>query len=315
MRHFGRVLAFGGVVAVVLALAGPSEVVAQKKKNIPVADNGYGATDADYKAIQNRKELTGTIVASSGTVVTLRSDNPHMEPNPKYRPPKQGAANYNNLANQLFRTSNDLMVQQQRLSTTTNPKTYQQALQKYNQDLMRYQQQSAQYYNQMMAQYYKATANMPPGSNPNDPNYSGPPTADTATPNDPFIVVHAYKEYDLETTEKIVVRKMFLPFEYDDEGKPKTYTEKEKKDLRGDDKTKPGYQSKMEEIAKGMEARLHLIPPPPKKKDADKEKDKDAKADDEPVARPTIRMVVLTKDAPPEAKSPGDAPKKKKAAN
>jgi len=47
MRHFGRVLAFGGVLAVVLAFAGPSEVVAQKKKNIPAADNGYGATDAE----------------------------------------------------------------------------------------------------------------------------------------------------------------------------------------------------------------------------------------------------------------------------
>jgi hypothetical protein len=178
--------------------------------------------------------------------------------------------------------------------------------------MARYQQQSAQLYNQMMAQYAKAAATT--GGNPNDPN-AGPPTADTATANDPYIIVHAYKEYDLETKEKVVVRKMFLPFEYDDEGKVKTYTEKEKTALRGDDKSKPGYESKLEEIAKGMQAKLSLTPPPKKKKDdtdKDKEKDKDAKTEDEPVARPTINMIVLTKDAPADAKSPGDAPKKKK---
>jgi hypothetical protein len=317
MWHIGRVLAFGGALTLVVALCGPSEVMAQKKKNQPppVADNGYGATEADYKAIQNRKDLTGTIVSTGSSVITLRTDNPHMEVNPKYKAPKVGAPRYNTAGNQMMRTYNQLMQDQQRLANARNSRTYQQDLQRLNNDMFRYQQQFAQYQMQMMNQYTQAMARSGANKAITDPNYQGPPTADTATANDPYIVVHSYKEYDLETKENVVVRKMFLPFEYDDEGKVKQYTEKQKSELRGDDKSKPGYKSSMEEIINGMEAKLYLTPPPKKKKDeaADKEKDKDAPPEE--VARPTINMIVLTKDAPPDTKSSANPPKKKKNQN
>jgi hypothetical protein len=126
---------------------------------------------------------------------------------------------------------------------------------------------------------------------------------------DPFIVVHSYKEYDLETKDNVVVRKLFLSTEFDDMGNVKKYSDKEKAELRGTDKSKPGYASKMDEVASGMEAKLYLTPPPKKKKASE------SKADEEGVGnadRPTINMIVLQKDAPaPTTTSPADTKKKK----
>jgi hypothetical protein len=82
--------------------------------------------------------------------------------------------------------------------------------------------------------------------------------------------------------------------------------------LRGDDKTKPGYTAKLEEFKAGQEVKPYLTPPKKKEKhkDADKEKDKDAKVVEE-VLRPTVNMVVMTKDTP-NTTSPGADEKKKR---
>jgi hypothetical protein len=121
--------------------------------------------------------------------------------------------------------------------------------------------------------------------------------------------------------EKVVYRKLFLPFEYDDMGQVKTYTKEEKEELRGDDKTKPGYTAKFEEFRAGQEVKLYLTPPKKKEKDkdadADKEKDKDAPKEKEEVLRPTINMIVATKDnaAPAITGDDGKDKKKKKKDN
>ncbi len=68
--------------------------------------------------------------------------------------------------------------------------------------------------------------------------------------NQPFMLDHQYKDFDLDLSEKIVVRKMFLETEYDDKGNLKTYTKEELKELKGKDSTKPGYTAKIEEPSK-----------------------------------------------------------------
>src|SRR5947209_721562 len=45
----------------------------------------------------------------------------------------------------------------------------------------------------------------------------------------------AYKDFEVEVPEDVVVRRLNLPLEYDDKGNVKEYTEKEKKALRGSD--------------------------------------------------------------------------------
>ena len=128
--------------------------------------------------------------------------------------------------------------------------------------------------------------------------------------NDPFRVVHHFKDFEFELQEGVVLRKMFLPMEFDDIGNAKTYTEAEKKELRGDDKTKPGYIAKVDELSNGAEAKLYLVAP--KKKDADaKDKDKDDDGVGN-VERSTVKMVVLTKESTAPVISGADPKKKDK---
>ena len=295
MWHIGRVSGFAAVLAVTMGLFAPAEVVAQKKKAV---DNGYAATPVDYQNIQNKKELVGTVVTVSGKVVTLRVDTPHMEPNPKFKPvtnPK--APGYNpQTANQYKQVQEAQRLQRelQQAQNANNPQERARAMQRYYQDLARHQQQMQKQYAQMLSKAAKD-----PKSTKNNANNT----------QDPFIVVHSYKEYDLEAQDNVVVRKLFLPFEYDDMGNIKQYTDKEKAELKGDDKLRlGGYKSKIEELAFGMEAKLTLTPPKVVKK-------KEAKADEEGVGnveRPTIATIVLTKDNPAGSVPVGADPKKKK---
>jgi hypothetical protein len=294
MSHFGRVLGFGGLLAMLMALA-TSDVVAQKKKDAKAKDDAPVATDADYKSIQKQKELYGTLVNIDAMALTLRVEYSHMESNPKYRPPKDNKNPAANQQFQMWKTYNDLQIQMQKAALARTPKEAQQAQQRIAQDMARLQQQ-------YMQMYAKGGA----GAVKVDPN------------NSPFISVTNTKDFDLGIQEKVVYRRLVLPFEYDDTGNVKTYSDKEKAELRGDDKTKPGFIAKADEFVAGTEVKLYLTPPKKveKAKDVDKaEKDdkdaKDAKAPEE-VARPTINMMVITKDAPASISTSSTEKKKKK---
>lgn len=295
MWHFGRVVGFGGLLAA-LALYGSTDALAQKKKDKDKDTTTYpAATDADYKSIQKQKELVGKLVAIDTANLTIRVDYPHQEPNPKYKPPKGANVNVTNQMNQIMKSYNDLQTQYQK-AAFGNPKQVAQAQQRIAQDMAKLQTQ----YAQLSAQLAKAG-----GAVNTDPN------------NQPFITVTNTKDFDLEIMEKVVYRKLNLPFEYDDMGNVKTYTKEEKEELRGDDKTKPGYTAKFEEFRAGQDVKLSLTPPKKKEKDKDAEekpKDKDAPKEPEEVLRPTINMVVMTKDnaAPTITADDGKGKKKKK---
>ena len=297
MRHFGRILSFGCMLAILVAF-GSSAAVAQKKKDAKDKDKDKypAAMDADYKAIQKQKELNGKLVTIDGAMVTLRVEYPHSEANPNYKPPKvitnPKTAGYNSQANQqaqMYKTYNDIMQQQQNAAKAKNPQEYQRAMMRVQQDMAKLQQEIMRM-NQQMAKAGAANA---------DPN------------NQPFIIVSSTKDFDLELKDKVVLRKLVLAFEYDDLGAPKTYTDKEKAELRGDDKSKPGYMAKLEDFRAGQEIKLSLTLPKKKEADKDAEKEKDAKAPEE-VIRPIVTMVVMTKDAATTSTIQGADDKKKK---
>jgi hypothetical protein len=300
MRQRWQYLAM--IVVFSLAIT-PTEIVAQKKDK-KAAQEDYAATPADYAQIKNTKELTGTLQTIDGSshTLTLRVEVPHYEPNPKYKPtmPKNGP-NVNQQAYQLAKMAyeqwklyQDIMKLQQTAAQAKKPQDVQRAMQRYQNDLARWQLQQIQYTAKMNAAIAQGIALMN-----NDPN------------NQPFKVVASLMDYTLEIQDPVVVRKMFLATEYDDTGNLKKYTAQEKEELRGKDKTKPGYEAKFEDLLPSQEVKISLTPPK-KKSDKDKEKDKDAKTDDAPmiddVPRPTVNMIVMTKEL---TASPGESTPKK----
>src|SRR4051812_13418515 len=75
----------------------------------------------------------------------------------------------------------------------------------------------------------------------------------------PYKLVMGKKDFELETIEKVVIRKMFLETNYDDKGTLIEYNREAIAKLKGSGKY-PGYAAKMEEIETGMIAKLMLVP-------------------------------------------------------
>ncbi len=100
--------------------------------------------------------------------------------------------------------------------------------------------------------------------------------------------VYTAKETELKPAENMRVRMLFLPQEFDDNGKPKAYTKKEIAALRGSGKL-PGYASSVEYMRPGQLVDLYYA------KTAQTAKKKginlDTKADED--SRPIIVMVLI----------------------
>jgi len=193
-----------------------------------------------------------------------------------------------------FTLAQDLMKQQQVALSARTPNERQKAMLKYQLDMAKYQQQQSQFMNWLYTAYPKGTPN-PYDNNPN---------------NQPFITVTTTKDYSLEYQDEVVVRKLFLPTEFDDTGNIKVFSDKEKEELRGKDKTKPGYPAKLEDALPGQEVKLHLTPPKTKEKKRDPKESKDDEDPPSVSVRPTVNMIVLTKDV--DRPSSVGAPEKKK---
>jgi hypothetical protein len=146
----------------------------------------------------------------------------------------------NNRASSIYtRQLNYLMLQQQQAMNLPNPVLRMQRLQ------------------QIVAQAQALPLQGPPGASP-------------------YRVATAYKDFDAEAIDDVVVRRLKLPMEYDDKGNVKEYTEKEKKELRGNDPKKPGYAATWDDVQLGQKVKLYLTT---KKKTAAKAKADKAKKD------------------------------------
>ncbi len=72
------------------------------------------------------------------------------------------------------------------------------------------------------------------------------------------------KDVELQTTDEVKVRQAHPPEAFDDKGKPKKYTPKELKELRGPDPKLPGYNAEFSDLREGQIVTITLV----KKKDA-----------------------------------------------
>lgn len=77
--------------------------------------------------------------------------------------------------------------------------------------------------------------------------------------------IYTAKSVEVRGHEDAKVRTLFLPVQFDDQGFPKKWTEKEKREFRGDTQI-PGYPSDFDQIKSGQVIDLYMFkkPAPPK---------------------------------------------------
>jgi hypothetical protein len=125
----------------------------------------------------------------------------------------------------------------------------------------------------------------------------------------------AFKEFQMEAIDGIVVRRQNPPVEYDDKGNVKKFTKEELEQLKGKDKTLPGYTAAYEDLKAGQMLKVYVAKPKSDKKD-DKAENKANAADDKvEVAKkddaalpgsdlPQVRMILILADAPDLSQDP-----------
>jgi hypothetical protein len=107
-------------------------------------------------------------------------------------------------------------------------------------------------------------------------------------PQNLFTVREIQKDFELTPGPDMKVRVLQLPLDFDEKGKPKKYTAKELKELKGDPKL-PGYTAEPDSLRANQTVLVYLVgkkKPAPKKGE---ELDKDALEDNKPI----IRMIVI----------------------
>jgi hypothetical protein len=90
---------------------------------------------------------------------------------------------------------------------------------------------------------------------------------------------------EIQPSEDMVVRWKNLPVVLDEKGKPKKLTEKEKKELKGDNPKLPGYTASKEDLRNDQIVTVYLS----KKKDPKKDKEADKE-------KPVVTMIVIEID-------------------
>ncbi len=278
-------------VLMLAALAIPGGLTAQAIKG--ANPQGGAATDADYKALLNMKEITGKIVGVGAGKITLRYEYQVAAPAGAAKA-NPGAKNNNNngAAQKVQQAMQKVQQDQQKLQQAqaqlqnANPKQRQQQMQQL--------QKQKQQLQQDMQKLQQAQAQAAGGG--------GRPNIPPQIQNPNFVTT--YKDFDLDMTDKVVLRMLKLPFEYDnDTGLPKVYTKADEAKLKGPDSSKPGYVAKESDLATGQLVKLSLVKPTaPIKKDADKVVD---------MTKPLVAMVLIAEVN--AASAINVAPAKKKA--
>ena len=103
------------------------------------------------------------------------------------------------------------------------------------------------------------------------------------------------KELEIQATDDMKVRTLLLPVDFDEKGRPKKYTAKEIKELKGPDPKLPGYTADFDSLKAEQTVRVYLAKKkePPKEKGQDKEKKKGEDADVGSSEKPEALMVVI----------------------
>jgi hypothetical protein len=108
-------------------------------------------------------------------------------------------------------------------------------------------------------------------------------------------------DVEFQTKETVKVRTIDPPEQFDEKGNPKKYTQKELNELKGKDKTLPGYESALEKLEAGQTVKVHMHEAAVKKKTD--ENDKDAAVKD-PEKKKQVKMIVILAEANPDTEKP-----------
>jgi hypothetical protein len=96
-------------------------------------------------------------------------------------------------------------------------------------------------------------------------------------------------DFEMQNKESVKVRVLKLPEQFDEKGKAKKYTAKELAQLKGKDKSLPGYESAIEKLEKGQRVEVTLVPVK-KKAPANKEKEDSEK-------KMQVKLIVIVNEA------------------
>jgi hypothetical protein len=113
------------------------------------------------------------------------------------------------------------------------------------------------------------------------------------------------KDVEFQAMDDVKVRTMLPPEPFDSKGNIKKFTKEELKELKGKDKTLPGYESSTDILEVGQVVQVTLVTvkqekagPKDKGKDKDKEIDKEKdKEDDKSDKKMQVKMIVVLADA------------------
>lgn len=116
------------------------------------------------------------------------------------------------------------------------------------------------------------------------------------------------KDIEIQATDDVVVRMARPKEDFDEKGKPKRYTKKELKELKGDDKKLPGYKADFGDISTDQIIQLTIVRKKgsslPKTPRRVKAKDKDASAEADLLAdnAPQASLIVILQEPRPAGK-------------
>jgi hypothetical protein len=266
------------------------------------------ATEEEYKQLANVDDIVGRLGAATGKSVSLIIEfkqvtlDPNKintaQPKAPVRQPTIRQPDYNQLNQQFSRQQQmvDLQRQYLEIMRIQDPRQKQQRMQSWMQSMQRIQMQAMQEQMRRQQQLQVQQAQ----EMQREMQRQAQRLADNAAKGGPFKIESTGRSYEFVLRDDVIVRRMNLPFQYDDKGNVKQYTEKELAKLRGTNPKLPGFEAKIEELEPGSMVKLYIQPP------------KEGKIGGVDlvgnIIRPEVKMIVHYGDY--DAKTGGNAAKK-----
>ncbi len=238
------------------------------------------AEKEEYKALANVKYLTGKVGSAGGKLLTFIYEYQRKEFDPvKYKQlldqqRKNAATQSRNQINQLRRQFGSgrnsggqmqrmasLMRQMQQMQRTRDPRTrarLQAQIQRQMAQITRDRARRQAEQQRRLAQQQQRAAQSAKSSI--EKAVAAAKSNKKPTHYGPYKIISAAREFDFDVAEKVVVRRMTLPFEYDDKGNVRQYTKEELTKLRGDSKW-PGYKAEMSDLENGQTIKVYFTKP------------------------------------------------------
>jgi len=292
-----KLLVIGSLAALLAAALAPaSRGQKSGSKNKPIA-----GTAAEYARLAQLREVVGRLAYVDSSTRKLALDISYQYPvantnrdrgrrhnaHVNYRPSYGAVQGNANAAANLERQWLNLVRRQDQALAIRNPAQREQRL-------AQVAAQMGELQVQMMLTQARAVANMERVQMQALMNQARTVAVaqQQAMQNPAYKLAAGTKQFDLHGTDNIVVRRLNLPFEYDDKGYPKKYSKDEIQALRGKDPSLPGYTARYEDLQAGQMVKMYITRPKDGKKG-----DGLPVVQDEDSNGPPVRMVVILADS------------------